>query len=106
MSGHTPGPWTAVSEDYEEVDGTTCRGWWVRAADNQLSLASIVPHGDPLANANIMAAAPDMHEALMAVSQALRDHVGGGVYAFEDAVRARTAQIDAALDKAEGKVTA
>lgn len=85
MSGHTPGPWTPkFDESYNVIggDGATiaqCKfiSFLVRRSADEVA-----------ANARLIAAAPDLLEAL----KRARAIIAGGGYRFED--------IDAAIAKA------
>ena len=58
-SKHTPGPWrVGVTSDAGEVDVIAEGGWFVAVACDSAG------DGDTEANANLIAAAPDMLEAL------------------------------------------
>ena len=53
---HTPGPWTL----HETVRG-------IRIEDSKTTVCSVFPRGDKEANARLIAAAPDLLEALKAL---------------------------------------
>ena len=79
MSAHTPGPWTAVQDG--NVD-------WYIVDENE----SVIVFGLSEPDARLIAAAPDMLDALRAVRAY---HNGGSPYSVD--------AIDAAIAKAEGK---
>lgn len=73
---HTAGPWAVTADENEsETDG-----WLVVAADALFdTVANIEPQptaGEELANARLIAAAPEMLEACRAVEFFLRGHPG------------------------------
>ena len=105
-SKHTPGPWSVLH--------ATGRPWSITAdgrdedAGNTLLVATCDPYAedaapgnDAEANAALIAAAPDMLEAL----RCIRDGVESGLYAVggRDAAEVCYEVADAALAKAEGR---
>lgn len=62
MSDHTPGPWQATGA--EPADGVDC--WWLIGADRRDIGTINGGQGDatPQANARLIAAAPDLFDAL------------------------------------------
>jgi hypothetical protein len=109
MSGHTPGPWVASVQRSREGSDL---GWIVQHKNGRIcwpSLAYSEPNAeadasDPAreANARLIAAAPDMYEALKEALQlfdlvtALDDQGSNALGQAEIAIRA-------ALAKAEGR---
>lgn len=87
---HTPGPW---------FHGTG----WIGAGD--VMHAKVVarvegfPYGDTEANVRLIAAAPELLEALREYDQAVRDSVG-----IIPELRSSYAKVIAAIARAEGKV--
>ena len=101
MTGHTPGPWT-VYEDEEEgtlvVQYEVSSGYYLPILGEILSssIASDDPFSDEdRANARLIAAAPDMLEALKAVID--NEHWMGLMSCM------RLTMVRAAIAKAEGK---
>lgn len=101
MTKHTPGPWWVC----QELDGyVQCRFTWVRdqfglqiaSTYNQTRAELQAPLIEAVANARLIAAAPDLLEAL----KLAHDHlcVSPGYEGSKE-----IAQIRAALDKAEGR---
>lgn len=84
MSAHTPGPWTV--EDARRVLGSTDYG------------RSVMRDAEVEANARLIAAAPDMLEALRGVSRFMKTTK---VVTRDEAERVYDA-VDAAIAKAEG----
>lgn len=83
---HTEGPWHVWSEQYPRVGPT-----------HNCTVAGVFacPSGDQQANARLIAAAPEMLEALKSAMQCLEDFVGDGpTYRM----------VKAAIVKAEGKL--
>jgi len=66
---HTEGPWFVFSEQYPRVGPT-----------HNCTVAGVFacPSGDQQANAKLIAAAPEMLEALKSAMQCLEDFVGDG----------------------------
>ena len=103
MSTHTPGPWKAFNSDYaigvtgsKDTDVAHCRDKYGYPLDSGRSWE------EDLANAYLMAAAPDMYEALKRIANMQpRLMRSGGV----DVHDRRSAQLVArrAIAKAEGK---
>ena len=97
MAGFTKGPWNAVPTDPSE--GVDC--WWLIGADKRDIGTVNGGQGDetPQANARLIAAAPELFEAL----EALEYQLGGET----DAVKRRFAdtrvKARAALAKAKGE---
>ena len=69
MSKHTPGPWTVNTEDYTNAIGIECKvdGIGHTVVTDQFCYPSFQQHPskEKLANAYLIAAAPDMLEALL-----------------------------------------
>ncbi len=94
---HTPGPWTAD-------------GLQIRDADTSLvatcAVENILNNDEETANAALIAAAPEMYEALntcaemlSVCAQVLADYPAGEGFDFDKAIR----QACAAIAKAEGR---
>ena len=101
MSGHTPGPW-AVTPDSFVMAGSR----------PSIGVARVITHAKEfVANARLIAAAPELLEALKALvdsQSVLHETTGVGVYAEDcpgdDTCRcAIVAQVNAAIAKAEGR---
>ena len=94
MSGHTPGPWTAFQSTASFFDVVKGNG------EYDPSVASVwASEGRPAgANARLIAAAPDMLEALRAVVSALNNRD-----ATNDEALAIYARCIAAIAKATGQ---
>jgi hypothetical protein len=108
---HTPGPWKVVKpfDDYDE--------WRVAIDDGDPGVAVVaVMDGQPedAANAQLMAAAPEMYEALVAINAGWAtpkecshgeepDYCDGCRYEMELAVAAAIKAARAAIAKAEGR---
>lgn len=111
---HTPGPWHAQNggDVFTALGATTGDGW--KAADNDgwhiadcrpgtLTIDDIgdkceLSSGEVLANARLIAAAPDMYEALKPFAAIPLESIGTSETFGMDVLRAR-----AALAKAKGK---
>ena len=100
---HTPGPWLIEEDDHEEEfeiypqkDGPPPLGRWAEICTVKDY------HGSPKANAHLIAAAPDLLEALKAAVSALewweREH-----QCCSGATDEQMAIINAAIAKAEGR---
>lgn len=75
MSAHTPGPWTLVAgfaghKDWISVDGPSRRGGAPITIHENRNATAL-----DLANARLIAAAPDLLAACERVIDALKDHV-------------------------------
>lgn len=116
MSGHTPGPWGAPYWDSNPGD----RGWWIHngkqgAAEYAVAVTfSLNPQGE--ADARLIAAAPELLEALYEGRRAIGDHhAPNDCYAtgpmtgdeYRDLVQCPAcsfiAMYDAAIAKAKGE---
>lgn len=104
MSKHTPGPWSALTPDQF---GRPVQADWVVAVGD--AYICVGPQWDEeyrdesLANARLIAAAPEMLEALKAVMDNESDWKWAqefGGYVLDDDVRE---QVRAAIAKAKGK---
>lgn len=106
MSKHTPGPWTVIPEYDEDANLICC---WIGFGseeeiedDDFLNIGEAAPinfHGcddqaERLANAYLMAAAPDLFDALLAARERM---IGSS-----PAIRALIEKTDAAIQKALG----
>lgn len=103
-AGHTPGPWT-VSDLYADDDGqpelaiqAKVNGMACHPAAVCLQLPNM--QGMQMANARLIAAAPDLLEALTMVRDADNDCQLDGHPTIPRAARAK---IDAAISKATGE---
>ena len=96
MSNHTPGPWRV------NVDGSG--DMFISAVESAKWIAEIgAPDEDGgREDAHLMAAAPDMLEALEEASMTLAGLYGGGNTTLAD-VRLASAKVDAAIAKAKGE---
>ena len=99
---HTPGPWSVgVTSDGGEIDIIAADGWFVSVACDS------VGEGDTEANAHLIAAAPDMLEALeLAVAIGIVPVTSaseGGAAKFSEHVRVAD-MIRAAIKKARGEL--
>lgn len=104
---HTIGPWVVEEDTNFSVEDTVNErrygiyapkdigrgGSWVAAVEGDM-----FPDGEDLANANLMAAAPDLLEALKASRTFVAYAFDQGIHGAEEAGR----QIDAGIAKAEG----
>lgn len=91
----TPGPWTvSVSGGDRYID--SCDGWIAEVNCWPTSPIKLVPRGSEkhIANARLIAAAPDLYEALWAILYADQEN------AVPDEIHAKAR---AALDKAKGE---
>lgn len=86
MSKHTPGPWELPYLD----DGYSSRQAWITDAEGA-QIASLEPGDNMDADARLMAAAPELLEAVQRL-------IGRAAYESEDAAFAR-----AAIQKATGE---
>ena len=94
MSKHTPGPWRA--EKHPQHDHVHCSELWMIIAGepddcSDAEIAQVIAY-EAEANARLIAAAPDMLEALKEARALLRGCIGEAID-----------RIDAALAKAEGR---
>jgi hypothetical protein len=64
MSAHTPGPWTDRAIDESQWSIYDSRGWSVAQAHQIKVLSSDLKQAERTANARLIAAAPDLLEAL------------------------------------------
>lgn len=86
MTKHTPGPWEAYHvksagwsvrmanprEGYSSPDPVCCMAWW------QFDIPGIIDDEISGANAKLIAAAPEMLEALKASLECIDSYVGDG----------------------------
>ena len=93
-SKHTPGPWYAKGEDIWNADE--------KMYGIARNFSAISPSQTTRANAALIAAAPDMYEALQELSQLTADYYSEKVHTPEYAF-ARIMTARAALAKAEGR---
>lgn len=98
--GHTPGPWKAGRSDMATiVDGYDSK--WVYAGERYIAVASgadVEDWDEVLANAHLIAAAPEMYAALEAVMRLdyFREH-----NALADIVRAALTKVQGGTDEGE-----
>jgi hypothetical protein len=73
---HTPGPWAAHDID----DDTSARQFWISDAADGGLIAAAEPIAEAVANARLIAAAPELYEALRACNARLlaRMHTDSG----------------------------
>ena len=93
MSEHTPGPWQADDKvtGVESISGyqavniraETYRGTRVIAAAQNYYRPGAKPHGEMIANAKMMAAAPHLAEILESVLDTLEDAAQEGLNAYD-----------------------
>lgn len=97
----TPGPWV-----HERLNSGS-RELVVKATQEGLNgntvVATRIPGPEAPANAHLIAAAPDMHKALVAAGHALRSYQFGN--AATDLAREIADACEAAVAKAEGRQT-
>lgn len=105
MSAHTPGPWRKRLIEYEQGDQV---GWSIEAGDGRGAnyIADVHMHGGEArddardeANADLIAAAPQMREALQATLGNLRA-LKGNAFRQLDTLDEWIATVEAALAKA------
>jgi hypothetical protein len=98
---HTPGPWhlRLSNNATPHIEHGDCFRDEVGELDNRICVmpAEIVQSFNSFANARLIAAAPDLLEALQAALEALRGSAG-----FDEINNAKK-QIKAAIDKATGE---
>jgi hypothetical protein len=100
MSDHTPGPWEAGRPDMSTiVDGVPSK--WIYAGETYVAVASGMASLDfdvVMANAYLIAAAPEMYEALKYIRENCFIYHDSSMDIDNDACRLA----DAALAKAKG----
>ena len=105
MSGHTPGPWTDKAIDESQWGVYDSRGWSVAQAHQIKVLSADIKQAERTANARLIAAAPDLLEALMAMvegdSEAIEDANMMGI-PFPDEMLKQFKAARAAIAKATG----
>lgn len=67
MAAHTPGPWKEVSDGESNFYGFIADGTWLLRAQQNGELST----SEQSANARLIAAAPEMLEALIACDEAM-----------------------------------
>ena len=100
---HTPGPWTAnYNRPFSVVE---IRGPKHREDGSSLLIAEVAPINDRDGNAHLIAAAPDMLEALKQIDDFWSESPSGpGMNRQrQDRFMALRLQLSAAIAKAEGK---
>jgi hypothetical protein len=90
MSAHTPGPWT-------QKGGVHVTNDYVKGPDDELIAAVYAPY--PSANARLIAAAPDLLEALRDLME-IATWVGSGNQMYQIDVNEALRKANAALAKA------
>jgi hypothetical protein len=96
MSKHTPGPWIVSSQHndwHDKMDGVIVRS----CNDAEIWPAGAQKLGDEMADMQLIAAAPDMLEALLALNE-----LQHGKHPLQINVMAAWALLDAAIAKATG----
>lgn len=89
---HTPGPWTAISNEL---------GTFIRCKNDYLITGPINDRPDGIDNARLIAAAPDLLEALIYCRQKIAYMMAHGEWASPG----RAIEIaDAAIAKAQGEI--
>lgn len=97
MSNHTPGPWFA----YGRYIGTKNHASFIgECRDINGNWSNEAPAS---ANARLIAAAPDLLDALHAELQSLLEDLGTAESGAVDGLMARITRIETVLDKAEGR---
>ena len=77
MTKHTPGPWMIDPKYLSEIqtadDKTICSAWHQHAAGQEIVVTGVLECSleESAANAKLIAAAPDLLEALIAMEEAL-----------------------------------
>jgi hypothetical protein len=97
MAGHTPGPWLLVDSPHKRE-----YSHWITAPQRQdlLIAAVLTGHVEQDANAKLIAAAPELLDALKDAVQTARNYY----QLFHDETwQARLVKWDAAIAKAEGR---
>ena|SRR5690606_7697023 len=95
-SEHTPGPWVATS------DNNTYPGYLIRSDSKPGYIAEIrafTTQDEVDANKSLIAAAPELYEALCKTRRTIQALIDDGYMGYVDL----RSSIDAALAKAEGK---
>ncbi len=96
MSDHTPGPWVAVARTnaYIDIEAPSQHGYSAR----NVASTSLTNH---VANARLIAAAPDLLEALQSAERAMSNRDFALMTLCGD--RSVRMMIRAAIEKAEGR---
>jgi hypothetical protein len=92
MNKHTPGPW--------EIEPNAGKGAWISNDFGWAALALGNDHDNARANARLIAAAPDLLEALTALANGVDFNIKNGSCPLDLGVRLKKAR--AAIAKAEG----
>ena len=95
MSGHTKGPWTIV-DDSGNIYGQRRFICSANGSNTKASMLDEVHNAENWANAHLIAAAPDMYEAL----KHLQNEFRGCISAFDIEIRAAT-NVDCILHQLE-----
>lgn len=100
MSKHTPGPWVVSTQDSEKID----RRFLIKEQGFGGNLAAVfdVARHEAEANARLIAAAPEMLEALKAIRAVTCDPDGNVSIDGSDADREEIAKALAVIAKAGG----
>ena len=79
LSRFTPGPWRRESHYYPESQGESFTPYIVDSDGQNVAAAMMRPHceGEFVANANLIASAPQMYGTLMMCADALRRALAG-----------------------------
>lgn len=96
---HIPGPWAVSSENWNDINGPSDLDMAYAINSDDWCIAEVwgdVPDDAAEGNARLMAAAPDLLEALKRSLDWLASYPGGGAQSAYDTARA-------AIAKAEGK---
>jgi len=91
MSKHTPGPWTAEPNGGDDDDMRRLYICTDMGARTALAEAYSVDHGDPEANARLIAAAPDLLAALKEIIAGAKRGFPGCTAALEAIAKAEGA---------------
>jgi hypothetical protein len=97
---HTMAPWHVKLHSGFGDDGLPVTGVWIESTEG-FSIASLIPHRPVRANAHLIAAAPDLLEALREAR--LQLEYLDQKFSATGATAAVLARICAVIDKAEGK---
>ena len=118
MAGFTPGPWATETDPCDGQDYETlvilqpCKTWIARTEHNWRDAGfgeRRISWAEAQANARLIAAAPDMFEALLTERDYVADAASGGLTyegsgeGFMAMAKEDLARIDAAIAKAKGE---
>ncbi len=108
IRAHTPGPWKVdprYPSEVQTLDDRSISSCWHSQCEGQdITLIGILPCSleESAANACLMAAAPDLLEALKSMRRLAAVHMKARGFSAED-IEQSFPQTDAALAKAEGR---